>query len=156
LERASLENDLIRSQIAKNNQAGGNPAFPPAPGVRYLLDGQGGSPLVKDKPLERTPGAPGAMHTEPGAITSVGHALQPGGGYGPVPSENIKQRIEDNVIQEVLWAIKNNILPSFSPSAQSPPAFDPGPGKMWMWDPLLMEYKAIKKGKYFSSPWLNF
>lgn len=51
LKRASLENDLLASQIANLNQAGRMPA---APGTGSIIPGQGDVPLIEAKPPSRT------------------------------------------------------------------------------------------------------
>lgn len=62
LERGTLENELLRTQIAsqtaKLNQAGGNPSMP-NPGERSLLDGQGSTvnlPIPEAKKSKDRPG----------------------------------------------------------------------------------------------------
>lgn len=142
LERAGLQNDLLRAQIAKlaPNQVG-----PPAPGSNYLIDGQTDSgPAANTKPLERVQSAPGAPQSEHAAIPDVGYARTKTG-WAPVPSKDVKERIEDNLIQELMWTLRNNILPSFGVN-QSPPVagyqfnpfrqeyFKPGPPR---WDRRL-------------------
>lgn len=158
LERGQLENDLLRSQIAKLNAAP-NPPMPV--GNRYLIDGQGQtasgdlsfedrwsgtSNLVKDKALERVPGAPGRLHQEPAAITDVGFAKTAGGGYAPVPSKDVKERIEDNIIQEVMHAVRNNIIPIFT--GGNPPPVPADPGYSWRYDPYSLEYRQQQVRKF--------
>lgn len=113
VERAGLENELLRSQIARLRQTP-NPPMPVE--QRYLtgLDGQGQAAvgaLVTNKPMERTPGEPGQPSNEPGAVTDVGWARTSSGGYYPVPSQDVKQRIEDNIFHEGMHFVRNNVLP---------------------------------------------
>lgn len=145
LQRMGLENQLLSSQIAKINQPATGPALPTA--GRYLIDGQGNSPLVKDDPLSRTVSAPGAPHQEPAAIPDVGFARTESG-YSPVPSDDVKQRIEDMVIPELQWSIRNNLLPSLFGAFQSPPKFDPKPGYVWRFNWATQEYQQVKKGTF--------
>lgn len=156
LQRGELENTLLASQIAKINQAGVTPPMPAA-SQRWLVDGQGQTALpaggagagnmISDQPLKRTFVDPGRPHSEPGAIPDVGFA-RTNTGWAPVPSENVKQRIEDNIIQEVMWAVRNNLLPMFGSNA-SPPSVKLGPGERMRFNPFRQEYQIQKlRGKY--------
>jgi hypothetical protein len=146
LERAALENELLRSQIARNNSA---QLAPPVPGNdRYLMQGQGNSPLVINRAMERTVSAPEAPHQEPGAVPDMGFVRTPTG-LAPVPSTDAKERIEDNWLQELMWAYRNNILPSLWGSQYgSPPAASPGKGRVWIYSPFSQEYQSVPKGSF--------
>lgn len=150
LERGELENAKLRSEIAKMGPS--TPAMPI--GARYLVDGQGesvvpspssssvkasGGQLVTDKALERVPAAPGQPQSEPGAITDVGYA-RTATGWAPVPSKDVKERIEDNIIQEAMWAFRNNVMPTFGYN-KAPPPFPAPEGKAWVYNPLRQEYR---------------
>lgn len=146
LQRAGLENQLLAAQIRKVNQAGMPPALP-GPSTRYLMDGQGNStPLVKDEALERVTAAPEAPYAEPGAITDVGYARTTTG-HAPVPSKDVKERIEDNLVQELMWAIRNNLLPSVGVN-QAPPPTSPGRGNAWVFLPWRQEYQALPRNSW--------
>lgn len=138
LEKGSLENQLLRSQINQANQAGNPPPMPI--GQRYLIEGQGNAPggsnLVKEKPMERTPGAPGQMHQEPGAITDVGYVRTKSGGFLPVPSKDVKERIEDMSVYELTHMLRNYILPTFGINRSPPPAPLPKDSPGWVYDPI--------------------
>lgn len=123
LERGGLENELLRSQIARMQQAG---TMPPAPGSNYSIPGQSGSKLVVDLPQERVVGAPGQPSQEPAPITDVGHA-QTATGLAPVMSQDVKQRLEEDWWGTTLWNLRNRIIPT-------PPAQSPGPGKQWVFN----------------------
>lgn len=135
LKRMGLENELLSSQIANIRQAGGNPQFP---GDKFLLDGQASSGLVKDGPLKRVNANPGQPSAEPGAITDVGYSRTQRG-WQPVPSNDVKQRIEDNIFQEVMHAIRNNIAPNWSSNYFNPPKHV----KLAPW-----QYWAMENGEY--------
>lgn len=143
LQKMGLENQLLSSQIAKLNQT----PNPPMPiDQRYLIPGQGqtaSGPLVENKPLERTPSAPGIPHQEPGAVTDVGFARTPSGGYMPVPSKDVKERIEDNLVQEVAHMIRNNIMPMIGVKSPPPVAL-PKDSPGWVYDPI----RGYRPGKY--------
>lgn len=140
LQKMGLENQLLSSQIAKLN-ASSNPPMP-SDGVKYLLPGQGNTPGFVDKPADRVPSAPGAPSQEHGAIPDVGFARTTTG-WAPVPSKDVKERIEDNWIQERLYDMRNNIMPSFGGNV-SPPKMDPGKGNVWWFNPFRQEYQIVR------------
>lgn len=153
LKNMDLQNQLLSSQIARLNQTP-NPALPSA-NQRWLVDGQGqtalsddsrsGVPgtLISESPLKRVTSDPAALHQEPGAISDLGFA-RTATGYVPVPSKDVKERIEDMTIPEVMWAMRNNILPSVQFN-QNPP-FPAPEGKEWIFNPLKQEYQLIPGG----------
>lgn len=127
VERAGLENDLLRSQIAKANQAGTPPALPSLD-QRYLnVEGQGdGAKLIEQKPMEQTPSDPRQAGQEPGAVVDVGWSRHPNGRYYPVPSQDMKQRMEDQMVPQAMWSLRN-----FTPGSYLPPPFPAPPGQHW-------------------------
>lgn len=119
-ERAGLENDLLRMRIASEIAQLKQSAAPGMPTNRWLVDGQGSAQrLVQDVPLKRVAADPGLLQQEGGAIVDRGFS-RTDSGYQVVPSKDVKERIEDSVIQEVLWAFRNNILPGVIASGQAP------------------------------------
>ena len=141
-QRMELENQLLASQIRKTNMMA-----PPSPvGARWLVEGQGNTQsgsLVKDNPMERTVANPRSPHTEPGAVPDVGY-VRTKSGFAPVPSKDAKERIEDNFIQEVMWAIRNNIFPSLGIN-ESPPTAPLPEGQRWRFNPWKQEYTPHKR-----------
>lgn len=139
VEKAGLEVELLKSQISRFRQT-------PTPGVptnqRWLVDGQqataapNSTALIKEEPMKRTISDPKNPHMEPGAIPDVGHARDAAGTYVPVPAEQMKERIEDNWIQEVLWAFRNNVMPAMSDKYFKPP-FPAPTGKQWGFTPFV-------------------
>lgn len=105
IERAELENDVLRARLATMGQQPGTPGFAPGSG-----DGSPVPNLILEKPLERTPGYPGRGDMEPGALVDRGFVWT-GTGFHPVPGENTKQRIEDTMIPEALWSLRNYLVP---------------------------------------------
>lgn len=145
LEKGSLENDLLRTQLASQVGRLRQAATPPFPqsgeAGAYLIPGQSSSPLIKNKPLEVTPGVSSQPQSEGGAVTDVGYA-RTSTGWAPVPSKDVKERIEDNVIQEFMHAFRNNVLPTFGMN-RSPPPFPAPKGKEWQFNPLRQEYQLF-------------
>lgn len=144
LENQSLQNEALRTEIASKTARLRQSSGPPMAGDSYLIPGQTQSgvsqPAIKDKPLERTVSEPGKPHQEAGAISDTGH-MRTSGGLFPVPSDDAKQRIEDNWYQETMHFIRNNLLPMISPAFNEPP-HAPDKGKAWVYDPIY-GYKQV-------------
>lgn len=150
LEKGGLENELLRAELASKNgrlRATPNPPFP-APGANHFnIPGQvqSGDPYVKSKPLEVAPGAPGQPQSEGGAVTDVGYA-RTATGWAPVPSKDVKERMEDNIFQEANHFMRNNIFPTLGINL-APPPFAAPPGQAWVFNPLKQEYQ-LQTTKY--------
>lgn len=146
LEGLNLDNDLKRVEIAsKTGRLRQGQVGPPNPvGNNYLIPGQTESGEVKPKPLEVAPGAKHAPHMEGGAITDVGQS-RTNDGWAPVPSKDVKERIEDNIFQEALHFYRNNVLPSLGQNL-SPP-FEAPKGKQWWYNTLRQEYQLLDNGQ---------
>lgn len=143
LQNMDLRNELLRAQIAKLK---GDQVGPPLPatGDSYTMPGQADSGLVKPKAVEIAPTPAGAPHFEAGAHGDVGYARTVTGGYAPVPSKDAKDRNEDMMIPELLWAWRNNILPNFKQEYRVPPPFKAPPGQTWRWSYSGQEYRLVK------------
>lgn len=153
LEKGQLENELLKQQLASQNARLRQNATPPSPigADPYLIDGQSSSgPAFKDKQGERIPSAPGAPQQEHGSISDIGFARTKTG-WAPVPSKDVKERIEDMPLNELMWLYRNNILPTLG-------VRDPPPNKLlhrdqvWRFDPLRQEY-YVKNKRTSHSGW---
>lgn len=158
LENMALQNDVLRSEIASKTARLRQEASPPFPSAvdRYLIPGQANSglnPTIKEGPLERVTPSASAPWQEPGAITDQGFVRTPTG-LAPVPSKDAKERIEDNIIQEVMWAIRNNLLPMIAPTRGAPSA-PAGPDKEWRFNPFQFEYQAVPRRRGAGELWEN-
>lgn len=115
LDNASLQNDLLRAQITQIHQAT-NPAFP---GASLMIDGQGQT-----------------ASRERSTIPDVGFVETEQGGLAPIYSDAVKQRVEDSMLPEIEWYLRNRINPF---------ALVRGPGKPpregWWWDMALQQYR---------------
>lgn len=160
LERGKLENDLLKVQIASAGatltQPGTPPAAPP-PANRYLIPGQGSAkissgPLVQDRPMERVVSAPERPHQEPGAIPEVGFQKTRTGGYAVAPSSDAQQRMEDDILSQLAWAVRNRLGPMLGGSNLDPP-FKAPPGQRWIFDPLNQEYRLKPSKKPERPSW---
>lgn len=144
--RLGLENELLAAQIAKVRQAGGNP---PMSGDPYLVDGQTQSGVVDVQGSKQVSTAPGAPYAQAGAVSDVAYARNATGGYTPVPSQDIKQLIEDQEISEVEWAIRNQVLPAFGKNWAPPPNVPLRPYERWRYYPAY-GYHRIPNENYRS------
>lgn len=161
LQRGELENQLLASNIARVNSPTQMP--PPLPAVagptapdRWLVPGQlqsmapssperFGGPLVADQALQRTASDPVNKHSEPGAITDLGWAKTARGGYAPIPSMDVKNRIEDTFVPEMAWSLRNILGPNVSAKEFRPP-FKAPPGHRWEYSVFDQSYMLIPQG----------
>lgn len=96
LERAGLENELLRSRIARENSAQVGPGVP----IGHVIP----QPL-KPTFTDSNPGV------TVGEVPDVTYGRTAGGTLVPLPSSNTKELIEDNIFQEAMHFFRNNILP---------------------------------------------
>lgn len=140
LERGQLENEVLRQQLSSQNARLRSPGSPPmaAAADPYMLPGQTQSGLTTSEPLKVTPAPKNAPHSEGGAIVDVGWARTPTG-WVPVPSKDVKERIEDNLPHELAHFYRNNIIPMVDSS--NPPPFKPAAGKRWVYHSGRLEWR---------------
>lgn len=112
LERAQLENDLLRSQTTAV-QRSTTPALP-SPLDNPVIAGQGNAQGVTVNPLDVTASRGGRPHNEAGAINEVGWARTKNG-WAPVMSDDVKQRLEEDILGTLGWNLRNRINPEFPP-----------------------------------------
>lgn len=146
LERGGLENELLRSQIARMNQAGVMPPAP-SPTVQTTIPGQTSSGLVPETvapavmstlPFERDAVSPQAPHAEPGPISDIGYVDTPTG-RAPVMSNSAKQRLEEDLAGTILWNLRNRVLPEANAMHMKTDR-----GTAWYWHPWYQEYRKVK------------
>ena len=141
LQGKALDNQIKSTQLNKLNSTG--PAFPA--GTDHLISGQGNSgTAIVEKPLERTASLPGHPEAEAGAIPDVGWAVTKTG-IVPVPSGDIKNRIEDNMFHEGMHFVRNNIGPNFGGGTMPPQdALKNWPGSThFEWSYKGQEYRPV-------------
>lgn len=144
VERAGLQNELLRSQIARLRSA-------PTPGIPSVSDPYNtGIPLndandatrVTNDPNKITPGAGANPGMGPGANPDVDWVRTVDGGYTIAPSKSVKDRVEDMGIEPWLWSYRNRIVPYIS--GQKPPPFDPGHGMAWEFSHHNQTWYAVR------------
>lgn len=132
----AIDNQIKNSQLQKMQATG--PAFP---GSANFISGQGDTRgKIIEKPLERTASLPGSPQAEPGAIPDIGWA-KTSTGVVPIPSSDVKQRIEDNMPHEFSHFARNNIAPAFGGGTKPPASALPKGATDWRWNTLKMEYQ---------------
>lgn len=123
-----------------------NPA--PFPGSSYMISGQPSSGLVVDQPMQRDAsivsgtdnGFSVSGNIEPGSHPDAGY-LNIGDGFAVVPGDVAKERIEDDFLQQVIWAWRNQLYPLLDSSARKPPYRAPL-GSHWEFNGT--RYKLVK------------
>jgi hypothetical protein len=108
--------------VAQGPVLPGRPAGGSGPGSRFVFD----MPLPNydvlvpdDQPLKRI--GVGGQQESMGAISDIGWA-RTATGWVPVPSSDVKDRLEDNFFMETSWFARNYLGPMFV-GGQTPPDF---------------------------------
>lgn len=137
LEKMKLENDLLRSQNTVIHRA----SNPPMPSTS--------SALVEKNPFQQTMYNPNGSHAEPASVSDVGYVRTGSGGLAKVPSKEAKERIEDMILPELEWFMRNRINP-FSAGRSSPNGVIPPPKGYdgWRWNYWSQEYVPHKNRKW--------
>lgn len=150
--KGELENEILRSQLAQLKQTG--PAFPSSSGMsNQLLGGQGDSGYsyggamvteVPHRPMYTHPGRPGQ---DVGSISDYAYIRTPTG-YAIAPSKDVKERIEDQIIPETMWAWRNLLKPSRAGLPAPDPKYYPLPkgADEWVWDKWKQEFRPYTYG----------
>jgi len=141
LERGQLENDLLRTQIMGARQAlVSQPGSGPGIGGATMIPGQGDARLVVSQPMKRTATVPGQGHQEPGVVPDMGYAQTATGGYAPIRSQDVADRQADDKLEELIWNLRNRIMPSVGANYAPPQGGKSDRGTWWIYDPLRQEY----------------
>lgn len=136
VEERGLRNAMLRSQIARFNSAQIGPPMPDAsPGDVDVL------------PDQVTVGSRNMPSRSPGELTDYAFGPTASGGYTLVPSQDMKQRIEDTPM-EWAWMFRNGIVPNpniFRDLERNHPSRS---GYQWRFNPLTGEFyqQAIRRG----------
>lgn len=144
LEGKEIDNQIKLNQLNQMNQVG--PAFPSA-NDPHMIPGQGNAMKgVKIVPSESTASESGRPGIQAGLINSLQYVREPHGNIGIAPSQQAKERNEDDFIAESLWHFKNRLNPPAPRVSDYPlPAHLAKKGyKYWMWHPLKQEFVPSK------------
>ncbi|QCS37358.1 DNA pilot protein [Tortoise microvirus 92] len=121
LQGKSLDNAIRASQLAKLNATQIGPPMPSAG--------------TKPVPSPQNPAR------DAGNITSYAFMRTDDGGLSVVPSEAAKERTEDDFVQQLGWAARNQLVPAVS--GLTPPSLKEHPlpkGQQWVWNPLKQAF----------------
>jgi len=138
VEGKAIDNQIKLSQLRNMNQPTNGPAFP---GTQNFISGQGDSGnKITEKAMERTKSLAGNPQSEPGAIPDVGWA-KTATGVVPVPSSDVKNRIEDVMPHEWSHYIRNNLAPNRGGGTKPPKSALPKGAIEWKWSPSDQEFQ---------------
>lgn len=142
LERAELENAYLRSRIALTDRT---QVGPPLPSVNPLERGL--SPDVAErvdvKPVELNAAALNDPSLQAGQVTDVAHARTASGGYAVMPSNDVKQLMEDSFVPEAMWSLRNYMIPWWNGSSPSKPDVPLKPGHVWDYNRWTAEWHQV-------------
>lgn len=137
LENMNLQNHMLRSQIARLNST---QVGPPAP----TMGAMSSDPTGRVQPLPAQPiiNSPNNDAREAGVVTDYGYSRSDQGGLTVVPSMDVKNRIEDNMVQELAWAWRNQVLPSLGGMRPPDPREFPLPRgtDRWRWSAVNQQF----------------
>lgn len=135
--KSIAELNLAKAQIGHYAKLGAAPANLSLGGVPAASNGAAGA--VVNMPLERI-GVGGAQEA-PGAISDVGW-IRTATGWTVTPSKDAKERIEDDLIQQLGWAMRNQIVPTFGLLNRPFPDFlGPADPNKWEFHELGQEWR---------------
>lgn len=140
--KAQLDGSVIDNQIKAmqlKNLANPSPSFPAGDSGNFI-PGQGNSPLVRVKPSERSTSAEGRPAQQAGWVPDVGYA-RTDTGLTPVPSQDVKERIEDQMIPELMWAARNQLAPNLGTARPPPKSMLPKGASEWKWSFWAQEWQ---------------
>lgn len=150
LQGVELDNATKAKALA--NVGAGAPAFP---GSDNFIPGQGNSGTVKINPSERVASQRGRLAQDAGWVPDVGYA-RTDTGFTPVPSKDVKERIEDQIVPEMMWAARNYFVPNIGAAWEkiglrprdeyrgAPPRSQlPKGAKDWSWSFWRQEWQPV-------------
>ncbi len=156
LQSAQMDVTMKAMNIAALKQVG-----PPLPSNADMprLTGQsqhrtipGNQGYVEEVPAVKTHSQPGRPAQEVGAVADFGYTKTRGGGLAVIPGKDIKERIEDQIVPETMWAIRNQIIPNIRPHKMKAPnpTYYPLPRgyDAWKWSRLHQEWRPWKSPDY--------
>lgn len=147
LDGQLLENQFKASQLQKLNSTG-----PGMPGSDNFIPGQGNSPLVDVKPLERTVSQPGRVAQQAGWYPSAGY-MRTDTGLAPVIPSELSEPLESDPIGALMWRWRNSIVPNWDRTERPPRSQLPSGYKDWDWNVGKQEWQPVKYRAPNEAPW---
>lgn len=154
LEKGQLENDLLRSQIARLNSDQVGPPMPSSMSSNVIA-GQGDSmrtaPGVMMMPSKIVNPERNRPSKEAGVLTDYTYVRTANGGLSPVASKDVKERIEDAFFPEMAHAWRNNITPNLpwnwgSHPTMPPKSALPKNADFWYWSIADQSWMPARAG----------
>lgn len=145
IEGKAIDNQIRSSELEKL-QTGVGPAFPSPLDRQSGVDGQGDSRGVVVSPSKIYSSRSGYPGVQAGAINSLQYTREANGNVGIAPSEQAKERNEDDFIAETMWHMKNRFMPP-APSAKDIPIprhLEKKGYRYWLWHPFRQEFVPSK------------
>lgn len=141
LENAALQNQKLAAEIAITRQAGSPPPFPldNTNHTKLMIEGQGNSPLVKTKAVERQAASPTNPGSEAGSFPDISWSNNGDGSFTLLPGKDVKDRIEDFSVPQWQWSIRNLLTPGSASFPYPAPA-----GQSWVYNPLTGRSWLVK------------
>lgn len=118
VERAELENDLLRSQIARINSA---QLAPPMPVPNVTVGDEIPDSAVQIVPREQTATPPLSPAQEAGVSPSYSFIRNADGSVSAVRSMDAKERLEEDFVGSLQYALRNNIFPMLTGVSKNVP-----------------------------------
>lgn len=135
MAQGTVELQRMRSQLARADSAQLGPGVPQG-SIRRLP-----SPVIV--------GERNVPARQPGAITGHQFVRNSDGSIGIVQSEQMKERTEDDFIEQSLWALRNRVLSV--PPPPSPDQYPTRPGYEWRWSPAQQAFYQRRRRNAVSS-----
>lgn len=136
------------------------PSQPGRPDNGGFMPGSKSGGRVIDKPQERTATYPGKPHMEAGAVAGLGFeaVTNPKTGqvmYAPIPSGDVKQRIEDSPY-ETRNFIRDAVSPYFGNKGSEPPRDQlPSWANDWRWNGAYGAWEPFARARKPGDKFLN-
>lgn len=151
-ERTQAEIELIRQQsLSEQARRADYQRGPPSPTItrQSAMEAVGGDAgIVQTQPARPVARSSSDPAREAGSISDFGFIRNSYGGYTVAPSKDAKERTEDDLIQQSLWAWRNQIQPMFS--GLEPPTFaTPIRGARWKWSAASQSFQPYKNGRFY-------
>lgn len=146
LDGKTIDNQIRSSQLQKMNSVG--PAFPLANPGKHGLSGQGNATI---KPSQIIASDSPGSGVQAGTINTMQYSREANGNISVVPSEQAKERNEDDFVAENLWHFRNRMSPP-APSAWDislPPEAVKRGADHWRWDKVSQQFRPARHVKAF-------
>lgn len=140
IAKANLESATLDNQIKARQLSQIGVGAPSMPGSTNFIPGQGNSGLVKINPSERVASQPTREAQEAGWAPDVGYA-RTDTGLTPIPSKDVKERIEDQFVPEMMWAARNYLAPNLGTGRPPPKNQLPKGADEWRWSFWKQEWQ---------------